>query len=362
MNIESLTLKNYRNIISLNMELSTGVNIIYGRNAQGKTNILESVFICSTGRSHRTTAVERDLINKNANESHIALKLKSAYNIENKIDIRLEKGKSKKILVNSAPISKMGELFGVLNVVFFGPQDLQLIQSGPAERRRFMDIELCQIDKSYYLNLRWYFGALRQRNSLLKRLQRESSLIDMLDVYDTELCKSFEKLVERRSNFVDALSDTASKIHLRLSDGMEKLKLVYKSETPPGMLAERLKESRERDILNGSTSHGIHKDDIYFSINGASARSFASQGQQRSACISTKLAEIEIIKECVGETPVFLLDDVLSELDENRRKILISSVGEDVQTIITCTGIEQSIKDVSDKARIFRVENGEIVG
>jgi DNA replication and repair protein RecF len=301
------------------------------------------------------------LINKEATEAHITLRLKSTYGIENKIDIQLDKGKTKKILVNSAPISKMGELFGVLNVVFFGPQDLQLIQAGPAERRRFMDIELCQIDKSYYLNLRWYFGALRQRNSLLKRLQKERSLIDMLDVYDAELCKSFEKIVERRNEFIERLSETAAKIHLRLSDGLENLKLTYKCETPAGMLAERLKESRERDILNGSTSHGIHKDDIYFTVNGASARSFASQGQQRSACISTKLAEIEIIKEVIGETPVFLLDDVLSELDENRRKILISSVGEDVQTIITCTGIEQSIKDVSDKARIFKVDNGEIV-
>ncbi len=356
--INDLTLKNYRNIADAHIELSPGVNIIYGDNAQGKTNILESIYICSCGRSQRSGVSDRDMIAFNEQEAHIRLNVVSGNT--DRIDIHFASGKKKFISVNGISIQKMGELFGVLNTVFFGPQDLQLIQSGPGERRRFMDMELCQISNVYYYNLKKYYRLLKQRNNLLKTLQKNSSQYDMLDIYDQQLTITGIKILEIRENFIKRLNDFAAAMHRDISEGKEELTIQYKPDTSAEDYLSRLNKSHERDIILGSTSHGIHKDDIAFMINGINARNFGSQGQQRSACISAKLAEIELIMAERGQSPVLLLDDVLSELDGKRQNSLIKSIG-NIQTVITCTGIEDHIKKISSETKIFNVKKGKIL-
>lgn len=355
---ENITLTNYRNISNLYMELIPGVNIIYGENAQGKTNILEAFYMCSTGKSHRSGVTDRDIIAFNSTDAHISLNIASYR--KDKIDIHLNNNQKKSINVNGIPIQKLGDLFGIINTVFFSPQDLHLIQSGPGERRRFMDIELCQINNIYYYNLKQYYRILKQRNNLLKTLQKDKKQIDMLDIYDVQLTKSGTKLIKIRSDFIKKLNDFAKIIHSHISSDREILHLEYKPDVTEDDFLSKLADYHNKDIIYGSTSHGIHKDDIVFYINDINARSFGSQGQQRSVCLSAKLAEIELIKSERGENPVLLLDDVLSELDKKRQQSLIETIG-GIQTIITCTGIEDSIKNISSKSKIFNIKNGKVL-
>ena len=356
MYLQNISLKAYRNITDLYMEFNPGVNIIYGENAQGKTNILESIYMCSTGRSHRSGSNDRDIIAFGSKEAHIRANTSHA----DRIDIHLSDNKKKEISVNGVSIQKLGDLFGIINVVFFGPQDLHLIQSGPGERRRFMDIELCQINNIYYYNLKRYYKLLKQRNNLLKIIQKDKKQLDMLDIYDIQLTESGIRLMKIRRSFTEKLNSFAKEMHSHISSGREKLCLEYKSDVTEEDFLSKLEKSHEKDIIYGSTSHGIHKDDIIFYINDVNARGFGSQGQQRSACLSTKLAEIELIKSERGENPVLLLDDVLSELDRLRQQSLIDAIG-DIQTVITCTGIEDSIKNISSKSKIFNIKNGKML-
>ena len=358
MYVENIALKNYRNIQSLDIDFDKGVNIIYGENAQGKTNILEPVYMCSTGRSQRSGINDRDIIAFGCDEAHIRLSAASAH--KDRIDISLNTNKKKQISVNGLNIKRLGELFGILNVVFFGPQDLQLVQSGPAERRRFMDIELCQINNIYYYNLKKYYKILKERNNLLKTLQTDKKQKDMLDIYDYQLAESGNKLCDIRQSFVKELAELAESMHTNISSGREKLRLEYKPDIKDEDFLYKLQKNHDRDIAYGSTSHGIHKDDIAFFINDVNARDFGSQGQQRSACLSAKLAEIELIKREKNEDPVLLLDDVLSELDKIRQKCLVESIGS-IQTIITCTGIEDFIRNISSNSKIFNIKNGKIL-
>ena len=358
MYIRDVSLKNYRNIGEAHIELSPGVNIIYGDNAQGKTNILESIYICSAGRSQRSGVTDRDMIAFDEQEAHIRLNVASVNT--DRIDIHFSSGKKRLISVNGISIQKLGELFGILNTVFFGPQDLQLIQSGPGERRSFMDMELCQINNIYYYNLKKYYRILKQRNNLLKLLQRDRKQYDMLDIYDQQLSDCGIRILQIRQGFIEGLNGFAENMHGKISDSKEKLSIVYKPNVRQEDFISKLNKSHDRDIALGSTSHGIHKDDIAFYINGVNARGFGSQGQQRSACISAKLGEIELIRAERGESPVLLLDDVLSELDGRRQESLIGSIG-DIQTVITCTGIEDHIKKISSETKIFNVKNGKIL-
>jgi DNA replication and repair protein RecF len=340
------------------MELDSGVNIISGENAQGKTNILEAIYMCSKGKSHRLGITDRDIIAFGCKQAHIGANVVSSHN--DKIDIHLSANAKKAISINGISIQKLGDLFGIINVVFFGPQDLHLIQSGPGERRRFMDIELCQINNLYYYGLRSYFKILKQRNNLLKTLQRDRRQLDMLDIYDIQLAESGSGLIAIRRDFIDKLNGFAFKLHTEISSGREELRLEYKPDVTEDEFLQRLSSNHERDIAYGSTTNGIHKDDIAFYINDVNARSFGSQGQQRSACLSAKLAEIELIKSEKDENPILLLDDVLSELDKLRQQSLVNAIG-DIQTVITCTGIEDSIKNISQKSKIFNVKNGKIL-
>lgn len=355
MHIKKISLRDFRNLGNMNIELNYGVNIFYGNNAQGKTNILEAVYISSTGRSHRTHN-DKELIRFGENEAHIQV-ISQNGNLTDRIDVHLKREEKKGIAVNNIPIKKLGELFGIIFVVMFSPEDLQLIKSGPSERRRFVDMELCQISNVYYYDLQQYYKVLKQRNNLLKLIQKDKSLRETIFVWDSQLVSFGNKIISARQKFIDNISETAASIHEKLTGGNEILSIHYKKSTNSDEYFEKLEKNIERDIIYGSTSYGPHKDDLYFKINDIDARSYGSQGQQRCAALSAKLAEIEIIKREKNSKPVLLLDDVLSELDESRQRFLIDSIN-GIQTFITCTGIEDLIRSIGSNISVYHVENG----
>ena len=357
MYIETLSVQNFRNFTNLKISLSQGVNIFCGENAQGKTNVLESIYFCATGRSQRTH-IDKELIQFNQNFAHIQT-IVNRENTYDKIDLHLKKDAKKGIAVNGVPVKKLGELFGVLLVVIFSPEDLYLVKSGPAERRKYIDLELCQLSSIYYYELQNYYKILKQRNNLLKNIQKNKSLLDSLFVWDTQLVEHGIKIIAHREEFIKRLSSVAENLHDKITCGKEKLQIFYRPSVVAAEFSKRLNKYIERDIFQGSTSIGIHKDDFSFFINGIDAKTYGSQGQQRTASLSTKLAQIEIIKEEKDEYPILLLDDVLSELDESRQRYLIENTFF-IQTIITCTDAYDVLKIFKDSVSIYRVENGEV--
>lgn len=357
--IESLELKNFRNYEELNMEFDKGTNILYGDNAQGKTNILEAVYLSGTSKSHKGSK-DREMIRFGMDECHIKtiiLKKEVPY----RIDIHLKKNRPKGIAVNGIPIKKASELFGIVNFVVFSPEDLNLIKSGPQERRRFIDLELCQLDKLYVYNLVNYNKVLNQRNQLLKDLSFRPELIDTLDVWDMQLAEYGRKLIEKRKSFMLSLDELLSVIHGKLTGEKEELHIYYEPSCSADEFEEKLAESRERDIRYKITNVGPHRDDISFYVKENDLRKYGSQGQQRTAALSLKLAEIEIVKRIIKDMPILLLDDVLSELDSKRQNHLLNHIHE-IQTIITCTGLDEFIENRFEINRVYRIVNGTVGG
>lgn len=244
--------------------------------------------------------------------------------------------------------------------VIFSPEDLGLVKEGPSERRRFMDMELCQMSNVYYHDLQQYYKVLKQRNSLLKEIQKNPKLKETIFVWDSQLEEYGKRLISARRNFISKLSDISALKHEKITRGSEILKIEYKPDCIEENFSKKLSSGIDRDILYGNTGQGPHKDDIIFTVNGCDVKLFGSQGQQRTTALSTRLAEIDIIKSETGEKPVVLLDDVFSELDESRQKFLIESIA-DTQIIITCTGIEDIVRNYIKNAGIYYVENGNIM-
>ena len=353
--IESIELKNYRNYKELHMEFNQGTNILYGDNAQGKTNILEAIYVCCTSKSHKN-AKDRDMIRFRQDESHIKLQIRKN-RVPYRLDMHLKKNKAKGIAINRIPIRKASELFGIANVIFFSPEDLNIIKNGPSERRRFIDMELCQLNKLYVHSLVQYNKALLQRNKLLKQIAYKPSLIDTLDIWDEQLVLYGTKIIKSRTKFLEMLSEIVTENNIKLTGGREHVKVFYE----PDILdfSRKLKENREKDMHFCNTGVGPHRDDICFINDDIDIRRYGSQGQQRTCALSLKLAEIELVKKIIGDTPVLLLDDVLSELDRNRQNFLLESIS-DIQTIVTCTGLEEFIDKSLALDRIFKVTNGTV--
>ena len=353
--IKSLELENFRNYDSLEMSFDSGVNILYGDNAQGKTNVLEAIYVSAMTKSHKG-AKDREIINFDKDEAHIRTYLLKE-DLEYKVDMHLRNNKSKGIAINGQKIKKAAELVGLLNVVFFSPEDLSIIKSGPAERRRFIDMELCQLDKFYLYNLNKYNKIVNQRNKLLKDFFNNSDLYETIIIWDSQLLSYGKQIIERRSQFISQLNEIIYNIHKKLSGDKEELVIVYEPEVEAEQFEKKLEANRDRDIRLKMTSVGPHRDDFSFYINGVDIRKYGSQGQQRTAALSLKLAEIEIVKRVVKDNPVLLLDDVLSELDSSRQNHLLNSIG-DIQTIITCTGLDDFINNRFEINKIFKVTNG----
>lgn len=357
MYIKKVSLSRYRNLNNITLFLKNGINIFYGENAQGKTNFLESLYLCSSGRSLRTRN-DNQLIEFESHESHIQMFIQKKRNID-RIDIHLKKDNKKGIAVNGIPLKKLGELFGICHAVIFSPEDLNLIKEGPVARRKFMDMEICQMNLIYYYDLQKYYRILKQRNNLLKEIQKNPSLKDTLFIWDEQLIDTGKRLIDARREFLEKLNEIASEKQKKLTGAKDRLKIIYKPNSLGNQLPEKLKKNQKRDILMGATQSGPHKDDILFMINERDVKLYGSQGQQRTTALATKLAEIDLIKQETGQKPILLLDDVLSELDKKRQNFLIESIGE-LQSILTCTGIEDSIKGYINQAYLFYVENGNI--
>lgn len=359
MKIKKLKLKNFRNYEFLDLEFDDQTNIFYGNNAQGKTNILEAVYLSSTTKSHRGTK-DKDMIQFKKEECHIDV-IVDKNQCPFQIDMHLKKNSTKGIAINKIPIKRASELFGIINVIFFSPEDLNIIKNGPSERRRFIDFELSQLDKVYLSDLTNYNRILNQRNKLLKDMYDRKELLDTLEVWDLQLIKFGNKIIQRRKLFIEQVNKIISNIHFKLTGGKENLCICYESGTGDTDFEYALKKNREKDIKLKSTSVGPHRDDICFVADGVDIRKFGSQGQQRTTALSLKLSEIELVKETIKDTPILLLDDVLSELDKDRQNYLLDSI-KGVQTLITCTGLEDFVSHRFSVNKLFYVENGNVTG
>lgn len=355
--IKSLELTDYRNYEQLSMEFSPGTNILYGDNAQGKTNILEAIYVAATTKSHKGSK-DREIIHFDKEEAHIRTRIEKDH-VETRVDMHLRKNKSKLLAIDGQKAKKATDLIGKCNVVFFSPEDLSIIKDGPSERRRFVDMELCQLDSFYLYNLTNYNKIVEQRNTLLKDMVFNPQLRDTLNIWDMQLVSYGSKIIERRKLFVEQLNEIIEKIHYSLSGGKEKLKVIYEPDVEIDAFENKLVANQERDVKAKMTSVGPHRDDFCFLIGDIDIRRFGSQGQQRTAALSLKLSEIELVKQIVKDTPILLLDDVLSELDSNRQNYLLNHIG-DIQTIITCTGLEEFVNNRFEINRVFRVTNGVV--
>lgn len=357
MYIESLQLKNFRNYESLEIVFDKETNILYGDNAQGKTNILESIYLCGTTKSHKGSK-DKEIIRFGEEEAHIRMNVKKE-GISYKIDMHLKKNKAKGVAINGIPIKKARELFGIVNLVFFSPEDLNIIKNGPGERRRFLDLELCQLDQIYLTDLAGYNHIVNQRNRLLKDMFLNPRLKDTLDIWDMQMVQYGKRVIEKRQAFVEELNSVIYDIHQNLTGGQEKLEVIYEPSVLSKDFEKTLEKNRERDLRMKMTSAGPHRDDLCFMANGVDIRKYGSQGQQRTAALSLKLSEIYLVKKKIKDTPVLLLDDVLSELDSNRQTYLLDSI-HDIQTLITCTGLDDFVSHQFQINKVFKVVKGEV--
>ncbi|MBR3644982.1 MAG: DNA replication/repair protein RecF [Lachnospiraceae bacterium] len=355
--VKKLELSNFRNYDNLEIDFDKSINILYGNNAQGKTNILEAVYMSGTAKSHRSNK-DAEIIRFGSAEAHIKLFIEKNER-EYRIDMHLKNGRSKGIAINGIPIRKASELFGVFNVIFFSPEDLSIIKNGPVERRRFIDLELCQLDKIYVYNLTNYSKVLAQRNKLLKDIGFRKDLTDTLDIWDMQLAEYGKNIIRRRYDFINQMNEIVRPIHSKLSNNLEELKIIYNPNVEIENFEQTLINNRERDIITKTTNSGPHRDDIRFFDGDIDLKKFGSQGQQRTVALSLKLAEIELVKKIIKDSPVLLLDDVMSELDDKRQNHLLDSI-KDIQTIITCTGLDEFIESRLHLNKVYEVSNGTV--
>lgn len=357
MQIDSVELSDFRNYEKAKLTFHKNTNVLYGDNAQGKTNILEAVFVCGTTKSHKGSK-DKELIRIGREESHIRLMI-TKRGISHKIDMHLRKNKSKGIAIDGVPIRRSSELMGLIHIIFFSPEDLKIIKNGPAERRRFMNLELCQLDRMYLHNLGEYNKVLNQRNKLLKQIYHQPSLKDTLPVWDMQLLDYGSKLIMRRKEFVAQLEKIIFQINQKLTGGKEQLFVKYEPDVEEEDFLNRLQQDLNKDFKTLTTNTGPHRDDLLFFNGEIDLRKYGSQGQQRTCALSLKLAEIELVKQLIGENPILLLDDVLSELDRHRQNYLMDSL-QDIQTIVTCTGLKEFIDSRLTLDRVFYIENGTV--
>lgn len=359
MYIKNLQLINYRNYDNLSIKLCPNVNVFIGDNAQGKTNVIESIYYCGFAKSHRTNK-DKELIEWNKDRAFIRLDVHKD-RLDKIIDVNILKDGKKAISINSIKISKIGELIGTFNVVMFSPEDLKIVKESPGIRRRFLDMELSQLNKRYYHNLVQYNKVLHERNLILKSRNVNE---EMLDIYDIQLAQYGENIIKTRLKYIEQLNKYSKDIHKEITSGKEEIKFKYIStvrdlDNIKDSMIKLLEHNRKKDIDKRATSIGPHRDDFNIYLNNIDAKIYGSQGQQRTSVLTIKFASLKIIKEITGEYPVLLLDDVLSELDFNRKRYVLTSI-KHIQTVITCTGIEDLTSYLDERSKVFRVIDGRI--
>lgn len=377
MYIKNIKLQNYRNYQNVNIDLDKNINILYGNNAEGKTNFIESIYLTGTTKSHKNVK-EKEVINFNSDVSHIKIIL-NKNDKDNVIDVQLNKELKKGIALNGSKINKLSEYIGFMNIIMFSPEDLNIINNSPEVRRKFINIAICQIDKIYVNYLLKYNKLLNERNALLKDLYyakngNKESLLEILEALDEQFIEYGSNIIKKRIYHILNLKNKIIDIYKKISNEKEDINVKYISKIFEEnedtkisnendinkLFREKTKKNIESDIKNMNTKYGPHRDDIIFNIDNKNVRTFGSQGQKKTIAITLKLAELLSIKEKINDTPILLLDDVFSELDEGRQKMIIENI-KDIQTIITCTGIKKNIFELLNPNKIFLVSNSEII-
>lgn len=358
--ITRVQLTQYRSYEACALAPCEGVNVLLGDNGQGKTNVLEALYLCCTGRSHRTRQ-DRELIRWGADFASVKAESERRDG-SHQVELILPAAGRRRIKIAGQEASKSGELMGHVTGVLFSPEDLRTVKDGPAERRRFVDMALSQIRPAYYYALQRYARALKQRNEVLKLANARPELLRTLDSWDEQLSEAGAELMRRRRSYIARLSEAAAERHREISDGRETLEIRYapsaQNGDDPQANLEALFAAREGDLRRMTTSVGAHRDDVLVLIGGRDARAYGSQGQQRTAALAMRLAELSVMREELGEWPMLMLDDVMSELDPSRRRQLIGRL-EGIQTFVTCTDAE----DLAGAAvgRAWRVSGGTLV-
>ena len=331
--IKEIILKNFRNYEDQKISLTEGINIFYGENAQGKTNIIEAIFISCMGKSFRTRKDQETIrFNKDAAFIEIDFCKKDR---EGKIKIEIQNKKN--IFVNGIKIKKLSELLGNINVVIFTPDDIEILKGEPKKRRRFLDIMISQLRPNYMYVLNLYLKTLEQRNNYLRQIKNENKAENILDIWDEKLAEYAVKIYKYREEFINKIKPKIEEIHYKITDQKESIKIQYISECKEKQeFLELLKKRRSLDIVKGFTTKGIHRDDFIVYINNKPVSIYGSQGQHRTAILSLKLSELNVVYEEIGEYPILLLDDFMSELDKKRKKSFLENI-KNAQVIITCT-------------------------
>ena len=354
MKVNSLSLKNFRNIEELNLQFDEGMNVICGENAQGKTNIIEALWLFTGAKSFR--GAKDSAFIKFGEEKGICETEFIFEGVRN--SAKMEFSEKRTAFLNDKKLSAPASLAGNFIAIVFSPSDLSLVTAGPSERRKFLDVAIGQLYPNYIGILRKYTRAVTQRNQIIKDYKYDASVAVMLDVFESEIATSGRKIIEYRQKYIDMLNKYVPKIYNGLSGGREDIVSVYGTNCPAIMLEDKLKEKRKEDMFTCVTSVGPHRDDIEFKINGVNARNFGSQGQKRSVALTLKLSQAEVIKEITGEHPICLLDDVMSELDLIRQNYILNHI-EGCQSFITCCDPSNTAR--LKEGKIFTVSGGRII-
>ncbi|WP_010279251.1 DNA replication/repair protein RecF [Paenibacillus senegalensis] len=363
-----MTIQNYRNYNQIELNADPKVNIFVGSNAQGKTNLLEAIYVLALSKSHRTHQ-DKQLIRWNEEQALLYGEIEKKYG-PCRLSLAIST-QGKKAKINSLEQKKLSSFIGTLNVVMFAPEDLEIVKGSPGVRRRFLDMEIGQVHPGYLYDISQYQKVLLQRNQFLKQLGgKSSSSTAMLDIWNEQLAQYGSKIVKKRKDFIKKLQTWAQTVHGGITKGREQIEIEYRpslsveSMEDEAMLFEqfmiKLSQVKEQEIRRGATLVGPHRDDMVFYINNKEVQLYGSQGQQRTTALSLKLAELELIREEIGEYPILLLDDVLSELDQHRQTQLIETFQNKVQTFITTTGLESVNFDKLEQAAVFEVQEGTV--
>ncbi|MCQ2477917.1 MAG: DNA replication/repair protein RecF [Clostridia bacterium] len=353
MQVKKLICKNFKNILETELEFSQNMNVICGENAQGKTNIIEALWLFSGAKSFRNTK-DNNFINFNCENASIY----SEFIFEGvQKTAKIEFSDKKQAFINGKKTKNVSDLAECYKAIVFSPSDLSLVCDGPKERRKFLDVSIGCLYPKYIEILKNYSRAVIQRNQTIKEYKYDGSLSVMLDVFEKEIAENGEKIIKYRKKYIETLNNYLPEIYNNMSSGKEKIKTVYVANICDNII-EKLKESRKEDMYTGITSVGPHRDDISFFINGNDARTFGSQGQKRCVALSLKLSGANVLKEISGEYPVCLLDDVMSELDPKRQNYILNHI-KDMQSFITCCD-PLNTKGLKD-GKIFKIKDGKLI-
>lgn len=349
--ITNLKLKNFRNYEELNLDFNKKINIFYGNNAQGKTNIIESIFLCAIGKSFRSNK-DKELIKFDKDFLNIEINYEKS---DRDGKIKIEISDKKNIYLNGIKNKKLSDLVGKINVVLFTPDDINILKNGPKMRRRFLDIMISQLRPNYIYCLNMYLKTLEQRNMYLKQIKIEQKNPELLDLWDQKLVEYGEKIYNYRKEFIEKIKEKINIIHKKITNNNENIELEYLSDfSTKEIFYSSLKQNQKIDIIRGATTKGVHKDDFIVYLNEKNVNTYGSQGQNRTAILSLKMAELQVIKDEIGENPVLLLDDFMSELDGERRNNFLKNI-EDTQVFVTCT---DKLEFENENCNIYRVESG----